>query len=367
MMPYVTKHAPSGVLREPDPISNIRPSNDKDIPTITISKNNHQVNHRSHYRQSTLNSFLVPKQSTPINQTISIFRTPSPPQKQPINTSLRFQPHDLKPHHLQFSISPLPTSNTHTTINTTASRPATKQLKITTFFYKTQRSTAPPSITPAIKPTRQPKTPIEKRNAIRQKLLTYHLHSATGNSQKPLSQPLPKYDLLDSWGHSLPVIDCSTVFHIFLQNPNGISLNYNAISLRQDLHNCKDHGPVVICLPETNVNWNRPDQYTTFKSTIHCIWINSVVAVSRPPEDFLSQFQPGGTSTIICDNWVSRILDKGEDPIGLGRWSYITLHGKASTKVTVIRAYNASYNTGDATNYHQQEHTLTFLSSSIYI
>jgi hypothetical protein len=90
-------------------------------------------------------------------------------------------------------------------------------------------------------------------------------------------------------------------------------------SLRQDLHTCKDYGPVVICLPETNVNWNRPDQYTTCKSTLHQIWTNSVVAVSHSPEDFLSQFQPGGTSTIICDNWVSRILDKGEDPIGLGR------------------------------------------------
>jgi hypothetical protein len=123
----------------------------------------------------------------PIDQTILIFRTPFPPQKQPINTSLRFQPHNLKPQHLQFSISPLPTSNTHMKIIATTPRNATKQLKITTFFYKTQRSNAPPSITPAIQPTRQPKTPIEKRNAIRRKLLTYHLHSAAGNSQKLLS------------------------------------------------------------------------------------------------------------------------------------------------------------------------------------
>jgi hypothetical protein len=52
MTSYMTKYAPSGVPREPDPISTIRPSNDKDIPTITIPKNNHPVNPRSRYHQS---------------------------------------------------------------------------------------------------------------------------------------------------------------------------------------------------------------------------------------------------------------------------------------------------------------------------
>jgi hypothetical protein len=109
-------------------------------------------------------------------------------------------------------------------------RNATKQLKITTFCYKKLQSTAPLPSTPAIQSIRQSKTSREKRNAIRQKLLTYHLHPSTGNSQKLLPQPLPRHDLLDSWGHSLPVIDHSTVFRIFLQDPNGISLHYSAIS-----------------------------------------------------------------------------------------------------------------------------------------
>jgi hypothetical protein len=66
---------------------------------------------------------------------------------------------------------------------------------------------------------------------------------------------------------------------------------------------------------------------------------------------------------IVCDNWVSRIIEKGEDHVGLGQWSYVTLQGKGSTKVTVITAYNSFYNMGDTTNYRQQQHTLSTLHS----
>jgi hypothetical protein len=47
--------------------------------------------------------------------------------------------------------------------------------------------------------------------------------------------------------------------------------------------------------------------------------------------------------------------------MGLGRWSYVTLRGIGSKKVTIITAYNASYNTGDTTNYKQQQRTLSYL------
>jgi hypothetical protein len=32
----------------------------------------------------------------------------------------------------------------------------------------------------------------------------------------------------------------------------------------------------------------------------------------------LSAYQPGGTLTAVCENWVSRVVAKGEDPFGLG-------------------------------------------------
>jgi len=98
-----------------------------------------------------------------------------------------------------------------------------------------------------------------------------------------------------------------------------------------------------------------------FITLLHSIWRTSSSVHSRPPEDFLSQFQSGGTATVICENWVSRIVGRGEDPLGLGRWSFFTLRGKGSRKVTIITAYNASPTTGDTTNFRQQQRVLTSL------
>jgi hypothetical protein len=83
--------------------------------------------------------------------------------------------------------------------------------------------------------------------------------------------------------------------------------------------------------------------------------------MSQTPDPFLSNYQPGGTLTAVCKNWVSRVISKGEDPLGLGQWSYITLRGKADTKVTVVTAYNATPSPGESTYYHQQLRVLSRL------
>jgi hypothetical protein len=83
--------------------------------------------------------------------------------------------------------------------------------------------------------------------------------------------------------------------------------------------------------------------------------------VSQTPDQFLSTYQPGGTLTAVCDNWVSRVTAKGEDPFGLGRWSYVTLRGKNAAKITIVTAYNATMSTGNCTYYHQQLRVLSRL------
>jgi hypothetical protein len=48
--------------------------------------------------------------------------------------------------------------------------------------------------------------------------------------------------------------------------------------------------------------------------------------------------------------------------VGLGQWTYITLQGKGTKKVTTVTAYNASYTTGEITkNFRQQQRVLTNL------
>jgi hypothetical protein len=178
---------------------------------------------------------------------------------------------------------------------------------------------------------------------------------------RTFTTPLPSYDLIESWGHSLPVIDPSKVFRVFLQNPNGLSLKYKNFPLQNDFYISHDYRAPILSLPETNVNWNLTYQSSIFMSLLHNTWRTSAYSFSKAPKDFLSQYQPGGTATIVCNDWVSRVFDIGEDHLGLGWWSFVTLQGKGQKKITIVMAYNASLILGDTTNFHQQQWVLTTL------
>jgi hypothetical protein len=161
--------------------------------------------------------------------------------------------------------------------------------------------------------------------------------------------------------HSLPIIDSTKVFQVFLQNPNGLRLSGSTLTLQQDLRACSEYGAAAICLPEANLNWNIPSTRDLFSGLLRRTWRNSAYSTLQPPEEFLSNRQPGGTATVICDNWTSRIIKRGADPLCLGRWSYITLRGKGTTKVTIVSAYNATSPQGDTTNYQKQLRSLSRL------
>jgi hypothetical protein len=112
-------------------------------------------------------------------------------------------------------------------------------------------------------------------------------------------------------------------------------------------------------MPETNTNWAIPQQREGFTTMLHCTWRNTEYQTSWALEDFLSSYQPGGTATVTCDNWVSRIIARGEDPMGLGLWSYVTLRGKGMAKITIVTAYNSNPTPGDTTAFQQQQRLLS--------
>jgi len=108
---------------------------------------------------------------------------------------------------------------------------------------------------------------------------------------------------------------------------------------------------------ETKLNWTSSITYNVnkwFRQT----WQSSVNQSSQIEEGFSSYHQPGGTLTAVVGQWASRVLFKGQDPFGLGRWSYITLRGKGGKLVTFILAYRVSQkhssSVGMKTAYMQQ-------------
>jgi hypothetical protein len=110
-----------------------------------------------------------------------------------------------------------------------------------------------------------------------------------------------------------------------------------------------------------NSNWDM-SQISHLSTMTRDIWQNSSFHTSESQEEFLASYQPGGTATIICDRWASRVVSKGADPLGLGRWNYVVLRGKGAKKIFIITAYNPRPASGDTTVYRQHVRLLSAIS-----
>lgn len=125
------------------------------------------------------------------------------------------------------------------------------------------------------------------------------------------------------FGHSMAVIDNTTVYRVLLQNPNGIDPSPTNQHFQSSLNTCYDHCTAFISLTETNIEWSTYANREKLRLSLKKWWDGS-------------SFQ---TSIVCGSHWVARIIEKGADASGLGRWTYIGLQGTKSTKILHITWY----------------------------
>jgi len=129
----------------------------------------------------------------------------------------------------------------------------------------------------------------------------------------------------DIRGHTLHDINRSETFCIALKHPRSLRLFTDFLLTQYSFQICQSLAVGVLSLPETNVNWGHKEAHTRLHNLYRKAWDHSSFSTSLNKEDFKGINQPGRKDSIIMDNWASRILNKGTDPFGLGRWSYITI------------------------------------------
>jgi hypothetical protein len=67
----------------------------------------------------------------------------------------------------------------------------------------------------------------------------------------------------------------------------------------------------------------------------------------------MNSYKPGGTMTMVTGKWQSQITEYGQDPRGLGRWSYIKI--STNKKLIIIAmAYRPCATQGPSTSWMQQ-------------
>ena len=90
-------------------------------------------------------------------------------------------------------------------------------------------------------------------------------------------------------------------------------------------------------IQETNRNFERQHMLDSFHTVIKGISTHHQGAVSSAKLQWPSDYQPGGTAVSVRNKWASRFLSRGSDD--LGRWSWVTLTGQGTTKITFISGY----------------------------
>jgi hypothetical protein len=219
---------------------------------------------------------------------------------------------------------------------------------------KQSRRTKPrlPTLTSTIKPTQQQRCTNPKANRPSAKAKTSkQCIQLTMYDVLKCQPPSPPEDYDQVWGHYPEGIDDQLTLRVVFANPRGLKLHSDIFETQYSMGRCHSLGVGALCIAESNLNWGNPKATGKFHNLLKKIWRHSKVSKSYTKDDFQTENQPGGTVTMAVNHWTSRVIEHGEDPYGLGRWSYLVLRGKGSIRVLIVTAYRVCKQTVQSVGY----------------
>ena len=162
------------------------------------------------------------------------------------------------------------------------------------------------------------------------------------------------------WGaNAFEDIDWNNTIRYVSHNVNGLPAHESEFAAVHQ-HLFERHSSVSSLIEhqlDTNQHWIMDMMRTTGKAR----WNNVCIESSCNTDKVRTSKKYGGTMTMIHGDLIGSVVEKGNDP-EMGRWSYITLQGKANRRVTFISAYRVCNQTiasvGARTAYFQQWHHL---------
>jgi hypothetical protein len=155
----------------------------------------------------------------------------------------------------------------------------------------------------------------------------------------------------------------ASLCRLYFININGGISSANAFLAFQDaLESLLSNGVDIFGLPETNLDWLRhtvPDQCGKICNDFYG---TSLLSTSTSSLRSNGTYKPGGTCTVLTQQYCGRHESSGSDPHGLGRWSFIRLNGKPGKSLVVVTAYRvckASIGKAESsTAFHLEWHLL---------
>jgi len=148
----------------------------------------------------------------------------------------------------------------------------------------------------------------------------------------------------------------TTTIRLVLQNVDGFSQDEN-MDLKLELLHCfvTDHNIDAFGFTEANTCWDMLPPQQWLQASTRGWWENAHWSLGYNQTELHTRiYQPGGMGVLVVNNLSHCITHSGDDPSGMGRWSWVQLQGREQFTICIVSFYHPCYLTGPSTTYQQQ-------------
>jgi len=131
----------------------------------------------------------------------------------------------------------------------------------------------------------------------------------------------------DHWGDPVILDKPKEILRVLSRNVDTLSIGGDFLAWQAAAQALTEYQVDVASFQETNIQWNR-----VILQRIRQIFLGlppkrAKITVSQSQETVTSNYKPGGTSTRVLGTRTTHVVMDGQDPHGLGRWSYMEFEG----------------------------------------
>ena len=184
------------------------------------------------------------------------------------------------------------------------------------------------------------KNTLTKNNVTKQTISNHHhLKRNTTTSQLKLDGTVIVHEDLIEYGHPYnSTLSTANTFRIHSQNIQNIPVEAYKLKSQSIAKELKKKLADVYMWQEVGLCWSKVSKNDTWKSRTQRLHLHSNFAYNNTDIKNSVPYQPGGVGVILTNTLSPRVIGKGTDPTGLGRWAWTRLRGKERA-VTMLSAY----------------------------
>ena len=126
-----------------------------------------------------------------------------------------------------------------------------------------------------------------------------------------------------------------------MQNANNLPEFKYHDKNKQLLKFIREHNFDFWMLNEIDLNWKRIDNSNNFYERINEYLkpVKYKISYNKHEKDLEDKYQYGGTGVMAIEKMANKVIKKGQDTAGLGRWSWVLVEGKENKKVRIVSVY----------------------------